>query len=135
VSYKYLASPYTHADPAIRLFRYHEVMRATAWCLCNNIYVYSPILHTHQLAIDHDLPFSHEFWEAYNRIMIDASAGVLILDIDGVYESKGVNGEYNYALRTEKRIEILRPVESRFEIAGGSGRAFVVSSRARSNNG
>jgi hypothetical protein len=91
-------------------------MRAVAWCLNNGIYVFSPILHSHQLAIDHRLSFEHEFWKVYNYAMIDASDGILILDIDGVRESKGVNDELDYARSTRKSIEFLWPVGSNFEV-------------------
>lgn len=97
MSYLYLASPYTHADKAARQRRYEAVRAFTAF-LCNRKeWVFSPILHLHDLAISYDLPYTFDFWDEWNKAMILSSRGVIVFQIDGWKESRGVTAEVLYA--------------------------------------
>ncbi len=65
----YLASPYTHPDPAIRKERFQAVCAYAATMMRSGLRVFSPIAHTHHIALC-GLPGGWEFWEAYDRDMI-----------------------------------------------------------------
>lgn len=52
----YLASPYSHADPAVQRHRYKEAQRATAEMMIEGRVVFSPIAHSHPIAERFDLP-------------------------------------------------------------------------------
>ena len=97
MGFKYLASPYSHPDLTVRGARYTYARTAVANLLAKKIWVYSPIVHCHELALAHDLPMEAEFWWEYNRTMLAASSGLLILKIDGWEESAGVKQEREYA--------------------------------------
>jgi hypothetical protein len=99
MSYLYLASPYTaHSGDhnSIMLHRFQEAVDATHYLLNNRIWVYSPIVHCHPIAIAHELPRDFAFWSEYNHLMILNSRGLAILMLDGWKESLGVTGEVEY---------------------------------------
>ena len=91
--YIYLASPYSHPDPIVREARYLAAMREVAGCLRENITIYSPIVHYHELAKITDLPKEVEFWETYNYIMLRAAEMLWVLMLDGWEKSKGIEKE------------------------------------------
>lgn len=93
----YLASPYTHDDPAVVVQRYRVTRAATAAMLRAGVHVYSPIVHCHALAVAHDLPTDAAFWGAYNRAMLGRCDVLAVLTLDGHDTSRGVAGEVAYA--------------------------------------
>lgn len=93
----YLASPYTHADPLIIKTRFLLVEQCTAILLSRREWIYSPIVHCHELALKNELPSDFDFWKEYNIHMLRSSSKMYILDIPGWRESKGVSGEYAFA--------------------------------------
>lgn len=97
MGYFYLASPYTHQDQAVRKQRYEDVRLATHFLLSHRIFVYSPIVHSHDMCETYNLPFTFEFWNAYNEAMILASKGLLVLKLPGWEASRGVTAEIAFA--------------------------------------
>ena len=93
MTYEYLASPYTHDDPAIRELRYRLAREHTAKLLTARIPVYSPIVHCHDLAKCHALPHDAEFWKWYNLAMMQSSTKLRVLTIEGWNVSQGVTWE------------------------------------------
>lgn len=98
MSFFYIASPYTHREPAVVHDRFKKVMHFTADVMQMLVPCYSPIVHCHELAATHKLPTTFEFWTKHNHAMIDVSMGILVLELDGWRESKGVKDEIDYAL-------------------------------------
>jgi nucleoside 2-deoxyribosyltransferase len=90
---KYLASPYSHDDPAVRLQRFEAACRAAAILLRNGVLVFSPIAHTHPIALAGDLPLDWAFWQRFDREMIAACDEVIVLCLDGWASSRGVQAE------------------------------------------
>jgi hypothetical protein len=97
--YVYLASPYSHDDPAVRLERYEAVKQAMTRIALLNIPVYSPIVHWHIVAVDNNLPVDAVFWQKQNESMMLASGGIWVLCIDGWRQSRGVAAEIAFAER------------------------------------
>ena len=97
VGYIYLASPYSHPDPAVRLRRYFAVRDATTWLLRRQLWVYSPIVHCHDLVTSAGLPTDFAFWAEYNYVMIDHAEMLFVLTLEGHTASLGVAGERRYA--------------------------------------
>jgi hypothetical protein len=62
----YLASPYSHPDPAVREQRFHAACRATAALLRAGCVVFSPIVHSHAL-VAHGVPTDWAFWQHADR--------------------------------------------------------------------
>lgn len=110
MSYIYLASPYSHPDDAIQEQRYRAALDATAYLLRCRAWVYSPIVHCRPLALAHSLPHDAGFWQEYNFTMIRSAARLLILQIPGWRESKGVSAEFIYARKRLKPTWGLLPI-------------------------
>lgn len=89
----YLASPYTNPDPLVRKTRFLLAEQATARLLRDGHVVFSPIVHTHELATKYELPTDFDFWQRYCVTMLTKASIFGILDIPGWTESKGVQAE------------------------------------------
>lgn len=105
----YLASPYSHPDAAVREARFDAACRATAISLRVGHFVYSPIAHTHPLAVKYELPSDWKFWAAFDEAMISRCDRLWVLEIDGWRESVGVTAEIEIARRIGIRVDWLRP--------------------------
>ena len=90
---KYLASPYSDFDPAIRLQRFQAACKATAELMNEGVRIFSPIAHTHPIAMAGDLPLGWDFWEQYDREMIAVCDELIVLCLDGFEDSRGVQAE------------------------------------------
>lgn len=114
-SFFYLASPYSSLSPNpviardARQFRYREAMRATAWLLSREIWTYSPIVHCHEMAHAYSMPTDAAFWSDYNEVMIMSSRGIILLQIDGWFESVGCADEIGIVRLTSKTIQTMTP--------------------------
>ena|SRR3990167_8714880 len=104
---KYLVSPYSDPDPAIREFRYIQVMHVASKLLQEGEWIYSSILYCHDMAIRFGLPTDFAFWRQYNFHMIDLAESLLVLPLSGYTESRGVAAELEYAKNTYKLIRFI----------------------------
>lgn len=111
----YLASPYSHPDPAIRERRFRDACRAAVVLLRAGNAVFSPIAHSHPL-VEHGLPTEWSFWERIDREHLGRCDEVVVLMLDGWEESVGVRGEIRIAREMGKPmwfLDIARLVEDR----------------------
>ena len=92
----YLASPYSHPDPAVREERYRATCRATAALLRAGLLVISPIVHSHPLAV-FALPTGWEFWERIDRAYLERCDLLVVLMLAGWRTSVGVRAEIRIA--------------------------------------
>jgi len=97
MSFVYLASPYTHGDPKIVEERAAAAANFTAAHLRKGVFIYSPIVHCHELAKTHDLPKDFEFWKSYNFAMLSKASELWVLTLAGWEVSKGVREERTFA--------------------------------------
>lgn len=109
MSFIYLASPYTHADPAVMQQRHDAAMAFTAEQLANRVWVYSPIVHCHEMALRHTLPFDFDFWQEYNFALLSKASHLWILALDGWDQSKGVTAEVDLAARLSIPTTLMQP--------------------------
>jgi len=93
----YLASPYSHPDPLIVKTRYLLAKQCAAALISQGHFVWSPIVHNHELAQEYGLPTDAEFWKAYNFDFIRRADALYILTIPGWRESVGVKMEEQFA--------------------------------------
>lgn len=108
-TFYYLASAYSHTDPNVRQSRYEDVQACVATLLNKRIWVYAPIVHTHDLAIKHGLPYDFEFWNEYNQTMISASGGLIFHRNDGWKQSRGCAAEVAFCKDIGKPLFFLDP--------------------------
>jgi len=109
--YLYLASPYSHDNWNIMQARYAQARDLVAHLLQQNITVFSPIVHCHELAKVKGMPTDHEFWMTYNFRMLAPARKLLVLMLEGWESSKGVASEIQYARVHGKPVLLRRPLE------------------------
>jgi hypothetical protein len=93
----YLASPYSHPDPAVQEERYREALRGVHYYAKQGLVVYSPIVHWHNVAKEFDLPGDAGFWAAQNQAMLEKANQLIVLNSEGWKESKGLEQELIWA--------------------------------------
>lgn len=104
----YLAGPYTAqraTTPTEAGQEMHEnfdaLTKHAAKLLSEGINVYSPITHSHLIALHHKLPCNWEFWEQVDRAFIERCDGLIVLMRDGWETSRGVQAEIQIAQALE----------------------------------
>ena len=105
-SYIYLASPYSGTDFEQEL-RYSHVKLAVKFAIEEHLAVYSPILHSHDLAKTYQLPGDAAYWELVNSGFINNCSEVWVLMMTGWEESRGVELEIQYARLLEKPVRFV----------------------------
>ena len=103
----YLASPYSHFDPFVREERFLRACKAVAYLLEQQKWVYSPVVHCHQIAMLAELPKEFDFWKEYNFHMLSQSKELKILRIDGWERSQGIAAEHAFAEKNEIPVSYL----------------------------
>lgn len=103
----YLASPYSHDDPEVRERRFRQVCAAAARLMRGGHHIFSPIAHSHPIALAGNLPGDFEYWRAYDEAMIAACAEVWVLRLDGWQDSKGIEAEIMIAASTGKPVRFI----------------------------
>ena len=103
----YLASPYSHDDPDVRQDRFNAVCLKAAELMLKGYFVFSPIAHTHPIALASDLPKGFDYWQEYNEKMIGLCDKVFVYRLDGWEESEGIAGEIEYAKELGKEVRYL----------------------------
>lgn len=89
----FIASPYTDPEPEVMTARAAVARELVAHMTRQGLYVYSPIVHFHGVAVVHSLPREYAFWQGHSRIMIERADGFAILAIPGWRESVGLKDE------------------------------------------
>jgi hypothetical protein len=111
----YLASPYSHPDPAVMESRYLEAVKAAHYLMSQGHVVFSPIAHNHILVKMFGLPVGWEYWEKFDSVYLRMSSQLIILTLDGWMESKGIKGELKIAGELQLPLDYL----SMAEVNGG----------------
>lgn len=93
----YLASRYTSNRPEEMEERFRAAERATAAMLSRREFVYSPIVHCHQLAHNYALPKDFAFWRDYNFSILRHAQRLIVLNEFHVELSIGVGEEVAFA--------------------------------------
>jgi hypothetical protein len=106
-SFYYLASPYSHPDIRVLESRYRAALAAVNYLMKKGIVVFSPIVHNHMIAMNYGLPTGWSYWAKYDEIYLKASAGLIILELDGWKESIGIDAEITIAKGLNKKIKML----------------------------
>lgn len=89
----YVASPYSKYEGGIQS-AFVDISKACAELLRRGIAVYSPIAHTHPIAIYGNLdPYDHAMWMPLDHFLMKAADGCIVMMMPGWQESKGVQIE------------------------------------------
>jgi hypothetical protein len=102
----YLASPYSHTDHAVRLLRFNHACAAAAKIMGRGHQVFSPIAHSHSVALymepymEPDRVLDFNFWMDQDLGYIQHWAeAVIVLMLNGWQNSRGINREIDEAKR------------------------------------
>jgi hypothetical protein len=93
----YLASPYSHKDPKVRQRRHDQVLEVAAFMFGKGVFVWAPIVYTHNIATEGSLELGYSGWKRFDRMMISKCDALLVLQLEGWRESVGVRDEVEYA--------------------------------------
>ena len=93
----YLASPYTHEDPNIRLARFFAAQDATAALIASGKLVFSPIVYTHAIALKYNLPHTIDFWQSFCLGMLKKADMLFVLCLPDWQSSRGILTEIEFA--------------------------------------
>ena len=104
ISMIYLASPYSGTLEQMQ-DRFERTGKVVAKLLTAEMFVYSPIVHCHEIAQKYSMPKTFDFWAAYNLHMLSLAEKLYVLKLPDWDISKGVNAEIDFAL--EKCIPIV----------------------------
>ncbi len=97
MSITYLASPYSHPDPAVRHRRFEEVCKVAAELMAAGEVVFCPIAHSHPIDLLGNLPQTTAFWMSMDLPLLRACDRVKVLKLDGWDISAGIRGEIEEA--------------------------------------
>jgi sugar phosphate isomerase/epimerase len=106
----YLATPYTHADPAVMHARFERACEHAGKLMQQGLVVFCPIAHTHPIAVRCDLPRDWVFWRQFDEAFIAASKRVVVVKMPGWEVSAGIAAEIEIAQRLHKPVEYLDDV-------------------------
>lgn len=104
----YLATPYSHPDKEIREQRFREVSRVAGDMMRRGEHVFSPISHTHPIAVAGNLPGEWAYWRTYNTVMMQSCSRLVVLMQAGWRESAGVRAEIDMAREMGLPVEFMQ---------------------------
>lgn len=103
----YLATPYSKYKKGIH-YAFADAARVAAELLRNGVKVYSPIAHTHPLAIYGAIdPLDHAIWLPFDEAMMEAADALLVAKMQGWDESRGIKHEIDFFAERGKAIHYL----------------------------
>jgi hypothetical protein len=93
MSFFYLATPYTQYAGGIEE-AFKAAAEQAALLVQAGVPVYSPIAHTHPIAIHGDMdPKNHDIWIPADQTFMQAARGLIVCELEGWQSSYGVNIE------------------------------------------
>lgn len=109
MSFWYLATPYTKYRLGIER-AFIDAACEAALLATAGVSVFSPIVHSHPIAF-HGLidPFDHDLWLRIDRPFMELACGLIVCQLDGWEESKGVAAERDIFQAAGKPIVMMLP--------------------------
>ncbi len=107
----YVASPYTHDDPVVVDARYIATKKYVARLFKEKVWVFSPIIHCHSLALEFNFPTDASYWKEYNLHMLVRADALHVLELNDWKKSEGVYNEIFFwnALKHEAIVTLAHP--------------------------
>lgn len=105
----YLAIPYTHPDPEVRRQRFRIANQVAGRLMSRGDLVFSPISMSVPIAEDAGLSGEWAYWAKFDRALLERCQKVVVVDIEGLAESVGVQAELAIARELGLPIEYTHP--------------------------
>lgn len=107
----YVGTPYTKYVPDIDA-AFTDACKLTAQLLKAGLKVYSPIAHTHPLAVHGGLdPLDLSIWLPFDGAMIDKADAMIVAMLPGWETSTGVKHEIHAFIEAGKPVYFLNPAD------------------------
>lgn len=106
----YVASPYSHPAADVRYRRFREACHYTAGMMQAGNLAFSPIAHSHPIAIIGELKTDYDTWSRWCLQMLAACDIVYVLTLPGWQNSVGVMAEINEAKRLGLSVLFVDPM-------------------------
>ena len=105
----YLGTPYSRYEMGLNMAFAHA-SRLAGQMLKKGVQVYSPIAHTHPIAMFGEIdPLDHEIWLPFDRTMWELSSAMVVGMLPGWKESYGVAKEIEYFNSVNKPLYSIDP--------------------------
>jgi hypothetical protein len=104
----YLASPYSHPDPAVRQTRFESACRAAAALIQQGLMTFSPIAHSHAIC-QYGVPLDWQFWQQHDLAFLAMCDELVVLKLEGWDRSVGAQAEIAAAKALGKPVSFLDP--------------------------
>lgn len=105
----YLATPYSKYEKGIT-YAFADAACLTGQLLKRGVKVYSPIAHTHPIAIYANInPLDHAIWLPFDQAIMTKADALLVAKMDGWNVSYGIGEEIKFFKQAEKPIFYLNP--------------------------
>lgn len=106
----YLATPYSKYPAGLEA-AFAEASALTGRLLIAGLKVYSPIAHTHPIALYSGLdPLDHSIWLPFDRALMDKADALLVAEMKSWENSRGIAEEIKVFEAATKPIYYLNPV-------------------------
>lgn len=103
----YLASPYSHPRREVREQRAATAARVAASLMWRGMMVFSPVAHSHAVALAGALPAEFAFWREWCLEMLARCDEMLIIPMPGYEESAGIAAETARATELGKAVTVM----------------------------
>lgn len=109
MSYYYLATPYSKYPEGIEA-AFIAACKITAKLIAAGTPVYSPIAHTHPVAIHGGMdPLDHNIWLPADKPLMDGALGLIVAKLPSWESSYGISVEIEAFKKAGKPIRYLEP--------------------------
>lgn len=108
LGFYYMATPYSRYAGGIEE-AYRLACLAAADCFREGLLVFSPIAHTHSIAKFGGLGTGYDTWNKYDEAMMNAAAGLIVVQMDGWQESAGITAEIEWFEKSGKPVVFRDP--------------------------
>ena len=113
----YVATPYTNYADGIDA-AYNDAREVDAMLDWARVPRFTPIVSAHEIAMASGIdPKDHDFWMGVDRPFMERAHGLIIVELDGWEQSRGVTMERLYFEGHERPIHLLDP--HRFDYVSG----------------
>lgn len=113
----YVGTPYSKYPSGIEA-AFVDACKLTARLLREGLKVYSPIAHTHPIAIHGEIdPYDHGVWLPFDGAMMDKSEAMIVAMMSGWESSYGVRHEIQVFIEAGKPVYFLEPADLGVDVA------------------
>lgn len=105
----YLGSPYSKYPLGLNA-AHKAVCENAALLLRAGVHVFSPIAHSHPIAVHGNIdPYDHDIWLSADRPIMEAAKGIIVLRLPSWKRSYGLYKEVEWFTDAGKRVVYMNP--------------------------